>query len=821
MRVRDVIELRVHGVSGTPPEELLDRPLVERVAGDATAGFYRPRLFAERADSAPAGVPDPLVPGPELEGYVWGGLTSGAPSRAFWLLLLPFTLINVAPRMRPADPDRGSRAAGVRLWSIWFLCRLLALTMTIVLVAAFAGIGDDLIGWQCAAKAARCAQASPGWIFTRIADRSTPHRLAIGTLLPLAAIGLLWLISGRTMNRYEQVPSPLSKPADRAAAWAWADPPDTIEAGLRSRWMWQNEHPVRRLRAVHVQTALAATLWFASAPLTAPWRWLDGLVACAVVAYAIAAICVPSFTGHRLIAGWQLASLAIWFVLAGVYVANAVWLLSARHADDARYSGGGLPRFGDTILWLLFVELVLLLVLAVTVGWSSARAGTRVVTGQSGPPAGLKGMGTATLALLGVFLASVFTSGVYLYSATWLYTGSLKPGFGQISRISRTFTVPEAILDASWAFAVSTGVLLAFLIVVGLSAAAVLLRLSPTSPLLVPGSFGADYPQHLADAADASRRRTVLRAMWFGRVVDIAGSLIGVLLLIGAALTYVVAGALFAEHVAHANGLASWLLDMKHGRGVGGFFTPASLQGTGAYLVVVSLLLLVSLGALAFRVGPTRRSVGVLWDLASFWPRSAHPLAAPCYAERTVPDLMWRIRWHASNGTGVVLAAHSQGTVIGSAAILQLRTDDALTPTLRTLPQVGLLTFGCVLRRLYGRFFPAYFGPAAMRDVRTALWLSADDQRWRNLWRYTDYLGGPVLSGPPPAVAAAWDPGAAPASAGRQLDLHLIDPPFEMAPGDTVYSPPLRHSSYWTVPQFQQAVVRVGELIPDPESLSS
>lgn len=36
-----VVELRVHGVSGTPPEEILKCPteLLERVAGDNAAGF--------------------------------------------------------------------------------------------------------------------------------------------------------------------------------------------------------------------------------------------------------------------------------------------------------------------------------------------------------------------------------------------------------------------------------------------------------------------------------------------------------------------------------------------------------------------------------------------------------------------------------------------------------------------------------------------------------------------------------------------------------------------------------------------------------------
>src|SRR5690242_9288629 len=103
------IELRVHGVSGTPPESLLDRPLVTQVGGDAIAGFYRPRLPEERTDDRPTPFATPRPNAPEMEGYNWGGLTSGSPSRALWLFLLPFTLINIAPRARPV-PDRPDEA---------------------------------------------------------------------------------------------------------------------------------------------------------------------------------------------------------------------------------------------------------------------------------------------------------------------------------------------------------------------------------------------------------------------------------------------------------------------------------------------------------------------------------------------------------------------------------------------------------------------------------------------------------------------------------------------------------------------------------------
>ena len=35
------VELRVHGVSGTPPEELLASPLVLQVDGDERSRFFR------------------------------------------------------------------------------------------------------------------------------------------------------------------------------------------------------------------------------------------------------------------------------------------------------------------------------------------------------------------------------------------------------------------------------------------------------------------------------------------------------------------------------------------------------------------------------------------------------------------------------------------------------------------------------------------------------------------------------------------------------------------------------------------------------------
>src|ERR1051326_6409628 len=100
-------ELRVHGVSGTPPDSMLENPHVTSVSGDSTAGFYR-RIWLGGEPSSSltyADIPDER----RREAYSWGGLTSGAGSRALWMLLLPFMLANVAFWMYPVatlPPDQ-------------------------------------------------------------------------------------------------------------------------------------------------------------------------------------------------------------------------------------------------------------------------------------------------------------------------------------------------------------------------------------------------------------------------------------------------------------------------------------------------------------------------------------------------------------------------------------------------------------------------------------------------------------------------------------------------------------------------------------------
>ena len=129
-----------------------------------------------------------------------------------------------------------------------------------------------------------------------------------------------------------------------------------------------------------------------------------------------------------------------------------------------------------------------------------------------------------------------------------------------------------------------------------------------------------------------------------------------------------------------------------------------------------------------------RRVTGVIWDVATFWPRWYHPWAPPSYSERAVPEMAERLLALDGQG-GVLICAHSQGTVISAAAMLQLM-DEQGKPRLKAS---GLLTFGSPLVSLYQRFFPAFFGDATLKAVQTAT-----SGRWRNLWRDTDPISAEV-----------------------------------------------------------------------------
>ncbi len=112
------------------------------------------------------------------------------------------------------------------------------------------------------------------------------------------------------------------------------------------------------------------------------------------------------------------------------------------------------------------------------------------------------------------------------------------------------------------------------------------------------------------------------------------------------ALAAVLAAAVAAGPAGHPALLAGWW----HGL--------ATLVAVAGVLVAGWL---VTLLRLAYSDPARRKTIGALWDVATFWPRAVHPLAPPCYGERAVPEVVDRIRLltgHAGNDPDDVARLH-------------------------------------------------------------------------------------------------------------------------------------------------------------------
>lgn len=138
---------------------------------------------------------------------------------------------------------------------------------------------------------------------------------------------------------------------------------------------------------------------------------------------------------------------------------------------------------------------------------------------------------------------------------------------------------------------------------------------------------------------------------------------------------------------------------------------PHLLASLSLYVVLGLSAAFVLLSSYVRRSEATRKAVGILWDLTTFWPRAAHPLSPPCYAERVVPELTTRIRWALGRHGTVVVSGHSQGSLIAAATLIRLEAEE--------LEDVRFVTYGSQLRALYGRIFPGVLGPDVLGNAPT------------------------------------------------------------------------------------------------------
>jgi hypothetical protein len=761
-------ELRIHGVSGTPPASMLGHPQTERVSGDADSGFYR-RWWPAKSIAEDNG--DRV-----LEAYSWGGLTAGGRQRALWLLLVPFLLVNVAYFARPAYHPEDHRIKDAILGAAQ---RLFALTITATFLLAVVNVSMDFAGWQCVRPARPCTDDVSWLAFLNWHWLATPgRRLAVTALAPLALVALLWWLANKTWRATEAVKVAAEK----------VDPQQRTP--LENRRMWNSAEPVRRLRSVHVTAALALVGVFALVPFarSSPLAMIPLVAALILLAISVVLVCRPDLSERPDPTDDAEPAWPRWLPWVAVFVdVAALAVLSLPAAVVRADPTPGEPR--TTLPWLSMAVQVAIaaqvILLAITVAVlatlrSRAKDSVGVAEGSDGralqAPAAWSGFGTAVLMLFGSALSGAYAAALVLTVGHLLG----KPTTDD-ARV-QPFVTP---MPYFWAAA------LALLIAAGAVVLAIIGWREIRRAIHEPIGPEVTRTYHLSIDADeeAQQRVRSIATAWARAGVDRAGQrLLGwFVLLVVAAIA--AAGVLYAIDQQWITEHLPWMVNV------------------GDWLVGLFAVGLLYLGRKAYTDPNVRRIVGVIWDLGTFWPRATHPLAPPCYAERAVPDLIGRIAFlgDASRGTRVVLSCHSQGSIIGTAVVMQLTYDQSA--------QVALLTYGCPLRRLYSRLFPAYFGLDALQDAgaflidkRKPAYGPADRQQWpwRNLYRSSDPIGGPVFVDYPVAEPGCVD--------HDDIDEGLIDPVFAKAPGDGSYPQTFGHSGYPDDATYAAAVERIQHL---------
>ena len=676
-----VVELRIHGVSGTPPESLLKATPI-RVAGSPKSGFYR-----TRAGESSEGL---------IEAYSWGGLTSGSRASALWLLLLPFALVNVGGWMLPTIKQGRNDA----LWTkvLVLLSRLVALGLTLMLSAALFIVAWTAVGQPVRWSTGPFVTLGEAWS----AIGSQPQvSLAVTAVLASVALGLFQLIA--LVGSRRETRARLRETLQLAAAPA-------PFAGL-----WGGSPFVRFLGLTHLGAA-----WGGVAVITAiavddrgqGWSGMAAFGGFVAIFLALLTLVFISFES-TVVADW--AETVTWAVGAVAVLGAALVALDSDEGagvqlestdsvslTEAVAAGG----FTTVIIFIVAVVGAMLLIhfLAGDEGrfnsiafitWglaaaASAASGLLIVLGPEPRPAvDVAAWVFAVVALLAIV------------SFLWIWNPLKGPAVDRAVRLREA--VARGVAIVRW-----TGLGLAFVIAGGLA----WFVTSASERWFVDGRL-PDPNSEWGGAVGLVLGFAVLvalaRPVWRIAAVSLVGA---------GALAWLISGPLgdiYGSDIASA-------LDL---RAVGEKFVDYSgYAGMVAPLIATFWFVLRASGRRS-----NRRAVGVFWDLANYWPRWSHPWAPAPYNDVALQALEHRLEFLAGQGKTVVVSGHSQGAVMaipildGAHAGLDLR----------------FLSYGCLIDRHYRELFPRFFNETVFGRVDGNV-----GSNWINLHRVTDALGHPI-----------------------------------------------------------------------------
>jgi hypothetical protein len=497
---------------------------------------------------------------------------------------------------------------------------------------------------------------------------------------------------------------------------------------------------------------------------------------------------------------------------------------------------GSIPGDGPLQVIISFAEYGIVVLLTVLVALQRPWARPRQAgSGQTSPDQAAdvlgKGLVAAILALLAAVIAAVFSSALTLTVTNLLGSLSPVPAAVGLHEQSFLFYVPPS------AYAGGAGFLIAAAAAVFVLAGLLIRRQVLITRLRSHGRRGPigtgvgtirdDYaragrspavPGGPAGDTDLDGAVTTVAKAWA------TSSLTDCAALVLAVITGLAALAMVADEA-----LLSWWAP-----GPAGIRSAAAVGGS---LSVVVIGLFIAQLRTALTSAAARKKFSFVWDVITFWPRACHPLAPPCYAERSVPELVTRIRrltgdevrdratdpaWAQQETdrlgpqpqdayASVLLSGYSQGAPICVAVMAQL------PGTVRD--QTALLTLAAPVRRLYGRAFPAWFGTGELARLRETLTRDGTP-RWRNVIRRSDFIGGWVFGfpAPPGAAAAASDgdsDGETLGDGGRSgVDHVILDPPALWTSRDPSPPPIHKHSDWFPDPQTRPSAEDLISLLP-------
>ncbi|MDD7941975.1 hypothetical protein PHK61_26520 [Actinomycetospora lutea] len=814
------IELRVHGVHGTPPDAMLGVPRPAQVAGDDEARFFRPG-GSTTGDT-------------EVEAFHWGSLTSGAAGRALWLLFLPFTLLNLARYTLLTWDDAlvgpGGTGPGRSGWGRLAdgLLRVTGLVMTLSAMLSVVYIAAGLLAAQCL-RSAECVEQNSWLSFA--GQWPWGAQLLLAAAPAAAVLGVIaWL--GRR-------PSTYGKPA--RTHWMH-------DRKFGERSFWTEVAEVSRLRCCHVAGAAAlvgllfsgflsksqagAAAWIAapvvlglmvlgagllvvtvlvtgtlawpvSSAVASSLRWTGLGYAVVAVGTAVAAMWpVPGRQPGPLprLSGLEATSngLAVASVLLVLLTAGVTWRLAVLFAKREPSGPDATARpvafspmwngHASTVAVTLAFGMLLAACGGITfhvadlVGQPALEGGNVVESaGDTQAPIFLSTsywtgawlLGAALVLVVGLVLPTAALLLQRVWSAVWFSTAAVAAWVlvFALATVERPFGGVAGAWPAGVLIAV--GLALGALTWFGDAQVRALAENEVAGASGPSGDAGRPIPHDLVEELD--RRRLRVARLWRRGQAKFRYSWAAALLAAVSALGMAAAGFISGWRLVVPGDreiAPAWLVALLTEDGTKD--TTSLLAVLGVWASTALVVVLLGLGYRAFRQPSARTAIGVLWDLMSFWPRLVHPLCPPPYGGRAVLEVSERVMWlvNEKRHQRVVLSGHSQGSLICLAAATYLTSpieadggqrDLDETDRVQAKAALGLLTYGSQLQWAFARLFPCFVGFHHQARLYQEL-----QGRWRSLYRNTDPLGGPVLSWSSTA------PSRDPAHAGGGTYGHLL-----------------------------------------------